>query len=77
MYDFDCFGQLVHNTLKKGGKGTPCTFFLILTILIFFAKHNMSSNQVEGEIIKLIGKCDDHTIMIWVYEGANVIYFPS
>jgi hypothetical protein len=37
----------------------------------------MLSNQVEGEIIELVGEWDDHTIMTWVYEGANVIYFPS
>jgi hypothetical protein len=46
-------------------------------IPIFFAKQNMLNNQVEGEIIEPIGKWDEHTIMTWVYEGANVIYFPS
>jgi hypothetical protein len=35
----------------------------------------MLSNQVEGEIIESDGGWDEHTIVIWVYEGANVIYF--
>jgi hypothetical protein len=35
------------------------------------------SNQVDGEIIEQARKWDDHTIMTWDYEGADVIYFPS
>jgi hypothetical protein len=35
----------------------------------------MSSCQVEGEIIEPISNWDNHTIMIWVYEGVDVIYF--
>jgi hypothetical protein len=34
----------------------------------------MSSNQVEGEMIELTSKWDNHTIMTWVYEGAYVIF---
>jgi hypothetical protein len=34
----------------------------------------MFSNQVEGEIIKHVHKWEDHTIMPWDYEGANVIF---
>jgi hypothetical protein len=67
----------VHNTLKKGGEGTPCTFWVIFVIPNSFTKQNMSSYQVEGEIIELVGKWDNHTIVIWVYERENVIYFPS
>jgi hypothetical protein len=37
----------------------------------------MSNNQVEGEIIKQASEWDNHTIVIWVYEGTYVIYFPS
>ncbi len=50
-------------------------FFVIFVISIFFAKQNMSSNQVEREIIKQAHKWDDHTIMTWDYEGGDVIYF--
>jgi hypothetical protein len=48
-------------------------------IPIFFAKLNMSSNQVEGEIIEQaqVHEWDDHTIVIWDYEGVDVIYFLS
>jgi hypothetical protein len=35
----------------------------------FFAKQNMSSNQV-GEIIESISEWDNQTIMTWVYERA-------
>jgi hypothetical protein len=35
----------------------------------------MSSNQVEGEIIKQARKWDNHTIMIRDYEGVDIIYF--
>ncbi len=52
-------------------------FFVIFVIPIFLVKQKMSSNQVEGEIIELVGEWDNHTIVIWVYEGADVIYFPS
>jgi hypothetical protein len=41
----------------------------------FFAKQNMSSNQVEEEIIKHAANWDNHTIVTWVYEMADVIYF--
>jgi len=37
----------------------------------------MSSNQIEGKIIKHVREGDDHTIVTWDYEGANVIYFPT
>jgi hypothetical protein len=77
MYDFDSFGQLVHNTLKRVGEGIPCFCFVIFVIPIFFTKRNMLNNQVEGEIIEQASEWDDHTIVTWVYEGANVIYFPS
>jgi hypothetical protein len=43
----------------------------------FFAQQNMSSNQVEGKIIKQIGQWDNQTIVTWVYERVDVIYFPS
>ncbi len=36
----------------------------------------MLSNQVKGEKIEQVGEWDDHTIMAWVYERADVIYFP-
>jgi hypothetical protein len=35
----------------------------------------MLSNQVEGKIIKQAHEWDDHTIVTWDYEGADVIYF--
>jgi hypothetical protein len=35
----------------------------------------VSSNQIEGKIIKQAHKWDDHTIVTWDYEGANVIHF--
>ncbi len=35
----------------------------------------MLNNQVERKIIESIGKSDEHTIVTWVYERANVIYF--
>jgi hypothetical protein len=35
----------------------------------------MLSNQVEGEIIEQVGEWNNHTIMTWVYEGVEVIYF--
>ncbi len=37
----------------------------------------MSNNQVEGEIIKQANEWDDHIILTQVYEGVDVIYFPS
>jgi hypothetical protein len=49
----------------------------MFVISIFFAKQNMLSNQVEGKIIEQVCKWDNHTIMTWDYEEANVIYFPS
>jgi hypothetical protein len=33
------------------------------------------SNQVAKEIIEQPTNWDDHTIVTWVYEGADVIYF--
>jgi hypothetical protein len=39
-------------TLKKGGRGLNALFFVVFVNPIFFAKQNMLSNQVEGEIIK-------------------------
>jgi hypothetical protein len=77
VYDFDCFGQLVCNILKIVGEGIPCIFWVIFVIPIFFTKRNMLSNQVEREIIEQTSEWDDHTIVTWVYEGADVIYFPS
>jgi hypothetical protein len=35
----------------------------------------MSSNQVEGEIIKQACKWNNHTIVTRDYEGADIIYF--
>ncbi len=35
----------------------------------------MSNNQVEEEIIEHDANWDNHTIVIWDYEGADVIYF--
>ncbi len=35
----------------------------------------MSNNQVEGKLIEQAPKWDDNTIMTWVYEGIDVIYF--
>jgi hypothetical protein len=35
----------------------------------------MSSNQVEEEIIEHDANWDNHTIVTWDYEGADVIYF--
>ncbi len=35
----------------------------------------MFNNQVEGGIIEQACKWDNHTIVTWDYEGANVIYF--
>lgn len=69
MYDSNCFGQLVHNISKKMGERTPCTIFCYFCNFNFFAKQNMSSNQVEREIIKQNHKWDDHTIRTWDYEG--------
>jgi hypothetical protein len=37
----------------------------------------MLSIQIEGEIIKQVCEWDDHAIVTWDYEGADVIYFPS
>jgi hypothetical protein len=46
----------------------------------------VSSNQNEGEkgkqansnmVLEDIDTCDNHTIMPWDYEGANVIYLSS
>jgi hypothetical protein len=62
---------------KERGGGDSMHFFVIFVIPIFLVKQKMSSNQVEGEIIELVGEWDNHTIVIWVYEGADVIYFPS
>jgi hypothetical protein len=45
-------------------------FFGFFVIPNFFIKKKMSNNQVEGEIIEQTKKWDDHTIMIWVYEGV-------
>jgi hypothetical protein len=44
-------------------------------ILNLFAKQNILSNQVEGEIIKQACKWDDHIIMTWDYESIIIIYF--
>jgi len=44
-------------------------------IPIFFAKQNMSSNQVEEKIIEHDASWDNHTIVTWDYERADVIYF--
>jgi len=38
-------------------------FFVTFVILNLFAKRNMLSNQVEGEIIKQARKWDDHIVM--------------
>jgi hypothetical protein len=32
----------------------------------------MSSNQIEGKIIKQTHECDDHAIVTWDYEVADV-----
>jgi hypothetical protein len=77
MYDFDCFGQLVCNILKRVGEGIPCIFLGYFCDSNFFTKRNMLSNQVEREIIEQTSEWDDHTIVTWVYEGADAIYFPS
>jgi hypothetical protein len=37
----------------------------------------MFNSQVEGEIIEQTCKWDDHTIVIWNYEGAYVMFFPG
>ncbi len=42
----------------------------------FFAKQIMMNYQVEKEIIEQVHEWDDHTIVTWDYEKANVIYFP-
>jgi hypothetical protein len=76
MYDSNCFEQLVHNIFKKGGGGGFHTLvFVIFVILNLFAKQNILSNQIEGEIIKQACKWDDHIIMTWDYESIIVIYF--
>jgi hypothetical protein len=46
-------------------------------IQIISAKQIMMSNHIEKEIIKQAHEWDDHTIVTWDYERANVIYFPS
>jgi hypothetical protein len=52
MYDSSCFGQLVRNTLKKGGRGLHALFFVIFVIPTFSTKQNMLSILVEEEIIE-------------------------
>jgi len=38
VYGSNCFGQLVHNTLKDGGEGSPWTFFCYFCDSNFFCK---------------------------------------
>jgi hypothetical protein len=52
MYDSGCFGQLVCNTLKKGGWGLHALCFVIFVIPTFFIKQNMSSILIEEETIE-------------------------
>jgi len=63
------------NTLKKGGRGLHAFFFVIVVIPKKITKQNMSNNQLKRKILKQVGEWDDPTIMAWVYEGVDVIYF--
>jgi hypothetical protein len=52
VYNSGCVGQLVCNTLKKGGKGFHALFFVIFEISKKIVKKKILNNQVEGEVIK-------------------------
>lgn len=76
MYDSNCFKQSVCNIFKKGG-GILCIIFCCFCDFKFNCQTKYVEHQVEGEIIKHACEWNDHTIMTWHYESANVIYFLS
>jgi hypothetical protein len=63
-------------TLQRKGEGSPCTFFCYFCDSNFLCKtkyFEQSSCRIDNQTCWQI----NHTIMTWVFEGEDVIYFPS
>jgi hypothetical protein len=64
-------------TFSRKGLGIPCIIYFCFLDFKFICKTKYVEQSSLGKDNKQACEWDDHTIMPWDYENANVIYFSG